>query len=54
MTIPAIFYSTGNIITAIAGTVVAVILAFLEKPLIIVAVAAAGTAFLTGLLPFVG
>ena len=54
MTIPAIFYSTGNIFTAIAGTVVAVILAFLEKPLIIVAVAAAGTAFLTGLLPFVG
>lgn len=49
MTIPAIFYSTGNIYTAIAGTAVAVILAFLEMPLIVVAVAAAGTAFLCGL-----
>lgn len=50
MTIPAIFYSTGNIYTAIAGTAVAVVLAFFEMPLIVVAIAAAGTAFLTGFL----
>ena len=50
MTIPAIFYTTHNIWTAVAGTAIALILAFLEKPLIIVAVAAAGTAFLTGLI----
>lgn len=49
MTIPAIFYSTGNIITAVAGTAVAVVLANFNLPLIIVALAAAGTAFVTGL-----
>ncbi len=49
MTIPAIFYSTGNIITAVAGTAVAVILAYFNLPLIIVALAAAGTSFVTGL-----
>ena len=49
MTIPAIFYSTGNIITAVAGTAVAVILAYFNLPLIIVALAAAGTAFAVGL-----
>lgn len=49
MTIPAIFYSTGSIITSVAGTVVAVVLAYLDLPLIVVALAASGTAFLTGL-----
>ena len=49
MTIPAIFYTTHNIYTAVAGTVVAVILAFLEMPLIVVALAASGSAFLIGL-----
>lgn len=48
MTIPAIFYSTGNIVTAIAGTAVAVVLAYFNLPLIIVALAAAGTAFAVG------
>ncbi|MCR5109655.1 MAG: AzlD domain-containing protein [Ruminococcus sp.] len=50
MTLPAIFYSTGNVYTAIAGTAIAVILAFFEMPLIVVAIAAAGAAFLTGLI----
>ena len=50
MTLPAIFYSTGNIYTAIAGTAVAVALAFFEMPLIVVAIAAAGAAFVTGFL----
>lgn len=49
MTIPAIFYTTHNIYTAIAGTAVAVVLAFLEMPLIVVALAASGSAFLIGL-----
>ena len=49
MKIPAIFYSTGSVITSVAGTVVAVVLAYLDLPLIVVALAASGTAFLTGL-----
>ncbi|MBQ8515751.1 MAG: AzlD domain-containing protein [Ruminococcus sp.] len=49
MTLPAIFYSTGNMITSIAGTIVAVVLAYLNLPLIVVALAASGAAFLTGL-----
>ncbi len=49
MTIPAIFYSTGSVITSVAGTVVAVVLAYIDLPLIVVALAASGTAFLTGL-----
>ncbi len=50
MTIPAIFYSTGDMTTAIVGTVVAVALAYLRQPLIIVALAAAAAAFVTGLI----
>ena len=50
MTIPAIFYSTGDMVTAIAGTVVAVILAYFNVPLIIVARSAAGVALGIGLL----
>ena len=48
MTIPAIFYSTGSIAAAVAGTVVACALAFFELPLIAVALAAAAVAFLSG------
>lgn len=48
MTIPAIFYCTGDIITSVAGTVVAVVLAYFNLPLIVVALAASGTVFLTG------
>lgn len=48
MTIPAIFYSTGNIVTAVIGTLTAVILAFFNLPLIVVAVAAALAAFISG------
>lgn len=50
MTIPAIFYSTGDMVTSVAGTIIAVILAYFNLPLIVVALAAAGTAFLTGLI----
>jgi len=48
MTIPAIFYSTGSMITAAVGTVVAIVLAYFEKPLIVVALAASAAALATG------
>lgn len=48
MTIPAIFYATGNITTSIIGTAVAVILAYLNQPLIIVALSAAAAALISG------
>jgi branched-subunit amino acid transport protein len=48
MTIPAIFYSTGSIATAVAGTAAAVLLAYFGLPLIAVALAAAAAAFIAG------
>ena len=48
MTIPAIFYSTGNITTSVIGTVVAVALAYFKLPLIVVALAASAAAFIFG------
>ena len=48
MTIPAIFYSTGSMVTAAAGTVVAIVLAYFEKPLIVVALAASAAALAMG------
>lgn len=48
MTIPAIFYSTGSLITSVAGTVVAVILAYFDLPLIVVALSASAAAFIFG------
>ncbi len=50
MTIPAIFYSTGDMVTSVAGTIIAVVLAYFNLPLIVVALAAAAAAFLTGLI----
>ena len=49
MTIPAIFYSTGNITPSVIGTVVAVALAYFKLPLIVVALAASAAAFISGL-----
>ena len=48
MTIPAIFYSTGNVTTSVIGTVVAVVLAYFKLPLIVVALAASAAAFIFG------
>ena len=45
MTVPSVFYSTGNVMTAAAGFIVAVILAFREKSLLTVAIAACAAAF---------
>lgn len=48
MTIPAIFYATGNVVTSVIGAVVAVVLAYLRLPLIVVALAASAAALLAG------
>lgn len=50
MTIPAIFYSTGNIVTSVVGTVTAFVLSYFNLPLIVVALSATATAFIAGLL----
>lgn len=50
MTIPAIFYSTGSLVTAVAGTVTALVLAYFGLPLIVVALAASLAAYLAGLI----
>ena len=46
MTIPAIFTATGSLISAIAGLVVAVILAYQRKSLIVVAIGACAAVFI--------
>lgn len=48
MTIPAIFYSTGDMATSVVGTVVAVALAYFRLPLIVVALAASASALIAG------
>jgi len=50
MTIPYIFYSTGETFTAIVGTVTAVILSYFDMPLIVVALSASLMAFIAGIL----
>lgn len=50
MTFPAIFYSTDGLISSIAGTLVALVLAFYKKGLLTVAVGACLAAFLINLL----
>ncbi len=49
MTIPAVFHSSNGIISAAAGFVVAVVLAFFERGLLTVAVCACGGVFVTEL-----
>jgi len=50
LTFPEIFYSTGNPLTAICGALVALFLAYKEKSLVIVAIAAILTVYLSGLI----
>ena len=50
MTFPAIIYSTGSVPTACAGLCVALLLAWHEKSLIIVALSASAAAFAAGLI----
>lgn len=50
MTIPAVFYSSSSILSAAAGFIVAVVLAFFERGLLTVAVCACAGVFVTELL----
>lgn len=50
MVLPAVFSSTGSVITAAVGLAVAVLLAFFDRSLIVVALGASGAAFMTGVL----
>ncbi len=48
LTFPDIFYSTGNFATALCGTIVALILAYKDKGLVVVAIGAIITVYITG------
>lgn len=48
LTFPDIFYSTGDFKTALAGTLVALVLAYLGKSLVVVAIGAILTVFISG------
>jgi branched-subunit amino acid transport protein len=50
MTVPAIFFSTGSIISAVLGTVAAAILAYKNKSLIVVAACASSVVLVTEIL----
>ncbi len=50
MTVPAIFYSTGTLLSAILGTVVAVILSYFGKSLVTVAASSALAVLVTELI----
>ncbi|MCF0145688.1 MAG: AzlD domain-containing protein [Eubacterium sp.] len=50
MTFPAIFYVCQNRTAAVIGTVISLVLAFFRMPLIVVALAAAASVYLSGLL----
>ena len=50
MTFPAIFSSTGSVLPAMAGCVVAIVLAYRRKGLLVVALGAAAAAYVVGLL----
>lgn len=47
MTIPAVFYSSNSILSAAAGFIVAAVLSFFERGLLLVAVCACGGVFIT-------
>ncbi len=47
MTIPSIFYATGDLASAIVGTIIAIVLAYRNCPLIVVALAASAAAYAT-------
>ena len=50
MTIPAIFFATGNMAASAVGTAAALFLAYLGLPLIVVALSASAAAYITGLI----
>ena len=50
MVIPAVFSSTGRLLTAVVGLAVAILLAVLNRSLLVVALGASAAAYLTGLI----
>ena len=50
MTFPAIFFATGDVISSSAGTVIALVMAYFNLPLIVVALSSSLGAFLTTLI----
>ena len=44
MTFPSVFYATASLPSALAGTAVALVLAFFRRPLLVVALCASGAA----------
>lgn len=50
MTIPEVFYSTGDLTSAIVGIIVALLLAFFERSLLAVSLVSSGCALITGLI----
>lgn len=49
MTVPAVFYATGNVYSAIVGVIVALILAFLKRSLLLVAASASAAVLIAEL-----
>ncbi len=49
LTFPDVFESTGNVVTAVCGTVVAFLLAYFNRSLVVVAAGAIITVYVTGL-----
>ncbi len=50
MTFPAIFFSTGNVVTSAVGTVIALVAAFFNLPMIVVAISGSLGAFVCALI----
>lgn len=50
ITFPGIIYATGNYITAVAGTIVAIILALKKQNLVVVAIGAIAAVYVAGLI----
>ena len=49
MTVPAVFYATGNVYSAIVGVIVALILAFFKRSLLLVAASASAAVLIAEL-----
>ncbi|MBQ9679422.1 MAG: AzlD domain-containing protein [Ruminococcus sp.] len=50
MTFPAIFFATGSVVTSSVGTVIALLMAYFDLPLIVVALSSSAGAFITALI----
>lgn len=50
MTFPAIFFATGSVVTSSVGTAIALVMAYFDLPLIVVALSSSAGAFITALI----